>query len=590
MSNFLSTHLKNIAFITNERLDYVSIKNLESEIESIASIDVSALSYEKNIELYKFLIKILNNIETVEEYNAKLQEIINKIESKFEYINKRIRVSLYEKVKSARLVNDYTIQKQSLAFDVDIDEQSFKTMTGSIIDKKILAIKSKNNGIQKLIDTSLVKSVKVEGNNGQFSVGGAILKKALNGWVVANKEEVIGNEGVYLAKTQSTFDGENEITISINLGRITSVEAITPVFVDPEVIKIYTSKNDQDYDLVVYKTSTKNKTFILDDKNIKNIKIVINKKSPSYKLGNTYLYESKIKQIKISTDYEKEEVLFETKNININKTLSKISISTIDNYESEDTDIRYYINIDEKGYEEIRPTGKIKNKEISSVIDIENETENKLINLKNAENINGKFLYTLEIPQPFVITNNTHIFNNLNNWIYTEGVHKAYIFNYEEKEINIGNKFIYINGKKETGILKIKKGINKIEIPEEFFINLFNKKLCKKYTINGSAITITFNNDTTAIITDTMYPYNVKLLIDENSDFLFQKLTETKDFNFKLTETNNLQIETLTSNDELYCVYNSLYKNTGSIRIKGTLKSTNNKTIPRIEKIIVRAE
>ena len=32
-------------------------------------------------------------------------------------------------------------------------------------------------------------------------------------------------------------------------------------------------------------------------------------------------------------------------------------------------------------------------------------------------------------------------------------------------------------------------------------------------------ITITFNNDATAIITDTMYPYNVKLLIDENSDF-----------------------------------------------------------------------
>ena len=45
----------------------------------------------KKIELYKFLIKILNNIETVEGYNAKLQEIINKIESKFEYINKRIK-------------------------------------------------------------------------------------------------------------------------------------------------------------------------------------------------------------------------------------------------------------------------------------------------------------------------------------------------------------------------------------------------------------------------------------------------------------------------------------------------------------------
>ena len=48
-------------------------------------------------------------------------------------------------------------------------------------------------------------------------------------------------------------------------------------------------------DLVVYIKRQQNKTFILDDKNIKNIKIVINKSRHHIKLYNTYLYESKNK-------------------------------------------------------------------------------------------------------------------------------------------------------------------------------------------------------------------------------------------------------------------------------------------------------
>ena len=103
-------------------------------------------------------------------------------------------------------------------------------MTGAIIDSTIFAIKSKDNGMQKSIDTEIVKNIQVEGNNGLSSIGGTILKKVTNGWVVANKEEIIKEEGMYLAKTQSIYDGENDITLSINFGKVTNVETITPVF------------------------------------------------------------------------------------------------------------------------------------------------------------------------------------------------------------------------------------------------------------------------------------------------------------------------------------------------------------------------
>lgn len=590
MSNFLSTNLKKLALLTNANLDEVSISNLESEIASISDINLNTLSYAKNIELYKFFIKTLNNVSKTQDNETKLNNILEIIEDKFEYINKKIRISLYEKVKSARLLNDYTIQKQTLAFDIDINPQTFKTMTGAIIDSTIFAIKSKDNGMQKSIDTEIVKNIQVEGNNGLSSIGGTILKKVTNGWVVANKEEIIKEEGMYLAKTQSIYDGENDITLSINFGKVTNVEAITPVFKNAEVVKIYTSKNDKDFNLIAYKIATKNKTFVLEDKNIKNIKIVINKKDASYKLGNTYIYECPLSQIKISSDYEKEDVIFETKSIIVNAALSKIAITTKDNYDSNDVDIKYYISINEKDYEEIRPSGKIKNKDISSIVSIENETENKLLKLENSTRINNKFVYDLPLPQPFVMTNNLRIFTNLNLWEYKEGLYECYIFNYEEKTINIGNKFIFINGEKHSGAIKIKKGINKIQIPKEFFVNLFNKSLCKKYTINGSIITVTLNNGNEITINDSMYPYNIKLLIEENSDFVFQEIQEKINFNFKLNENNELKIERIDGNKEIYCVYKNLYKNTQNIKLKGILKSKNNKTIPKIERITVRAE
>lgn len=589
MNNFLTTSLKKLAILTDRNLDPVSLNELREEINNISSIDIESLSYEKNIDIYKFFIKMLNNISAVPDLESKLNDLLNVIEGKFEYINKRIRVSLYEKIKSARLLNDYTIQKQTLAFDININPQTFEKMTGTIIDGSILAIKSKDNGSQKLIDTEIIKDIQVEGNNGPSSIGGTIVKKVNNGWGVANKEEVIKSEGTYLAKTQSIFDEENEITISINFGRITNVEAITPVFANPEVIKIYTSDNDKDFSLIAYKVITKNKTFILENKRIKNIKIVINKKSPSYKLGNTYIYETMFKQIKISSDYEKEDVTFETKQININKEISKLAITTNDNYDSKDVEIKYYVSMDNKEYQELRPSGKLNNKNISSILEAEQSTENKLITISAYEQVDTNFVYSLEIPQAFIMTNNMSVFNELNKWKANEGIYEAYVFNYEAKNINIGNKFIFINGKKHTGSIVLEKGINKIEIPAEFFVNLFNKKLCKSYSINEDIITITLNSGDIVTVTDTSYPYNVKLNIEENSDFVFQKLKEEVDFKFILIN-NNIKIQTFKSNDAVYCVYNNLYKNVQSIKIKGTMKSINNKTIPKIQKITVRVE
>jgi hypothetical protein len=97
-------------------------------------------------------------------------------------------------------------------------------------------------------------------------------------------------------------------------------------------------------------------------------------------------------------------------------------------------------------------------------------------------------------------------------------------------------------------------------------------------------------DDSEETIVDPHYPYNLKLIIDTKF-FLIGKeiLKENIDYKYRLIDTN-LKIETTKKKGDIYCIYSNLYTMVSSIKIKGILKSTDNKTIPEITKITVRAE
>ena len=589
--SYIQTETKRLAVLMGQPLHIVSLSAIESDIRSTDIVSITSLSEATDIEIYKLCINTLRAIGDIPEYTTRATLLLKEIEEKFEILNKRIRTSLYEKIKSAKLLNQYTISKVLEAFDVELVRQSFtENTTADISGGKILGISAKGNGNVALIDSEPVKSIKVEANNGSSSVAGTILKKIGNGWSIASISNIINTEGTYNAKCEVLEDGPNEITINIDLGIPTYAESICPVFSNPEIIKVYTSLDGNKYNLVSSKCATKDKTFLLSDKNIRYIKLIIFKASYSHKNGSKYIYESALKQIKISAEYEKEEVVFETKEIGINKNLSKISISTNDNYDMDGVSIEYQLKINNKDYQVIRPSNKSKNKKVGSIVLTQENVENQIIEIKDSTKTETGFQYDLELPQAFMITNNVVVMGGKDEWQYLENRYRAYVFNYKDVTIDVGVKTILVDGESQTGVVTIEKGLRQIDIYADDFIKMFNKKLIKSYEIDGATIRITLRDGSIETLTDTEYPYNLKLLVEENSDFVFRQILK-EGTDYKLNRINaNLKIESVVKEEGIYCIFNNLYTLVSSIRIKGILKSLDNKTIPEINKITVRAE
>lgn len=589
--SYIQTESKRLAVLMGQPLHNASLSNIESDIRATDTISITNFSEATDIEIYKLCINTLRTIGDIPEYTAKATSLLKEIEEKFEILNKRIRTSLYEKIKSAKLLNDYTISKVLEAFDIELVRQSFTDeTTAEIAGGKILGISAKGNGNIALIDSTPVKSIQVEANNGSSSIAGTILKKVGNGWTIASISNVLNTEGTYNAKCEVLEDGPNEITINIDLGIPTYVESICPVFLNPEIVKVYTSLDGNTYNLVSSKCATKDKTFLLSNKNIRYIKLIIFKASYSHKNGSKYIYESALSQIKISAEYEKEEVVFETKTIGINKNLSKISITTNDNYDMDGVSIEYQLKINDKDYQVIRPSNKVKDKKTSSIVFAQSDVENQIIEIKDSTQTATGFEYDLELPQAFMITNNVVVLGGKDDWQYLENRYKAYVFNYNDVEINVGTKTILVDGEAKTGAVTIGKGLRQIDIYAEDFTKMFNKKLIQSYVIDGATIRITLRDGSVETLTDTEYPYNLKLLVEENSDFVFRQILK-EGTDYKLNRINaNLKIESAVKEEGIYCIFNNLYTLVSSIRIKGILKSLDNKTIPEINKITVRAE
>ena len=123
------------------------------------------------------------------------------------------------------------------------------------------------------------------------------------------------------------------------------------------------------------------------------------------------------------------------------------------------------------------------------------------------------------------------------------------------------------------------------------FVKLFNKSFIKSYVKSGSSVLVTLPSGSVSTIIDSEYPYNVKLLIEESSDFLYgKKLIEHVDFNI-LNNTSGDGAKIVKDNNGIvHLIYHNLYSAVYSIKIKGTLNSSNNSKIARISQIIIRGE
>lgn len=592
----LDIEAKKLAIAKNLPLNAAALANLKRDILSSGSIELSEFSINKEIEIYKSSIKALRAISEIDSNNKRASDLLMDIEDRFELLNKKIRVSLYEKIKEAKLSNMYTTTINDLYVNIPIEKESFVNGSDAVISNaEIYGIKAKNNGNGSLlsIENESILSLKIEANDGTKSKAGILIEKTnsgpTSGWIIPEKSSIFNTEKEYIIRCETLANGPNSITIDIELAKIEEIESICPVFKDVEVLKIYTSTDARYYKPVTTKTASIDRTFIFDKRKVKHIRIIIQKDKESYRSNGKYVYETKLRQIKISAEYEKDISIIETKEIDINKQLSKLSIDVVDNNNISGVNIEYEIKINNGEYRKIRPVGQSKNIDVHSVIDISEKTENKIIEIDNSIKTETGYEYSLlDIPQAFLMTNDTTFLTKIDEWKYQESLYTSYIFNYEDININTGTKNLYVDGKKLSGNIKIEKGLRLVGIESKDFKKLFNKNLIDSYTVNGNTVSVTLRDGSVENIVDSMYPYNLKLLIETASDFIFaEKLTEGFDYKLNRNE-NTVRVETKNKEGKVYCIFNNLLSTISFVSIKATLKSTDNKTVPKISRIILR--
>lgn len=568
-----------------------SIQAVITEMETYDSIDMSTFSFADEIELYLYICNQISNFRDFEKYSERITSLIEKVEDDFAYINRRLSNSTYDKVKAARLGLE-SMSGESLTYLVDINKQNMEEgSTALIVNDEIVAGLAKDNGDNRSIDTTSVdqQSILVE-IDGETDPG-VILEKQGTVFTVADNKKVIKESGIYKIRCNSAKNTKTKITVNIDLNKEIEIESICPVFENVEKIKILKSKNKKTFSEITGRTLSKDRVFFTKREAVRYITIIIYKDKATSKSANKFIYDTIINQIKISSEFEKEQVVFETKAELIGSNLSKVSISTIDNYDDKDITIDYKIKINEEEWQSIRPINKTGNIEIPSIVSCSNNFDNKIVELSDYTYNDEKVTYSLAIPQEFIASNNIDYMSNINEWNYREGFYEAWVFNYTDKTVDIGSKTISVNNQKTTGVISISKGLSIIEVAEADFVKLFNKSFIKSYVKSGSSVLVTLPSGSVSTIIDSEYPYNVKLLIEESSDFLYgKKLIEHVDFNI-LNNTSGDGAKIVKDNNGIvHLIYHNLYSAVYSIKIKGTLNSSNNSKIARISQIIIRGE
>lgn len=375
-------------------------------------------------------------------------------------------------------------------------------------------------------------------------------------------------------------------------------------------------------------------------KHINNIvKFPVDSSSRSFSLR---FLDNTRRDIQINAMYFTEAIynkttVYETFPIDINKQLSYLTIESCDNYATSDVDIKYEISINGEDYEEYRPSGKLKNKVIQSIIRTDKFGYNEPVILENPEKDENVFKFYPANPiaqssrlKAFSLKLGTDVYSaeaffepssvvgflmdetyDEDRWISIEDRRKSMLFITKGVEdvmklhivvketfdlyINEGS-FIILNGIKYKfedtvdGAVTITKGLHTIEFLRHDW----------KETIDLEVYALTEIGD------DYLEGTHRETGIREKVDFYFNP--KEKQFNslyiqFWLQQTDiymfeepikrkysNSYIEYFYKDNpyKTYLLNESPSKIVDTIQIRATMKSVNEVVCPYISKIIVR--
>ena len=374
-------------------------------------------------------------------------------------------------------------------------------------------------------------------------------------------------------------------------------------------------------------------------KHINNtIKFPVDSSSKSFSIR--FLDSSK-RDIQINAMYFTEaiynkETIYETFPIDINKQLSYLTVESCDNYATKDVDIKYEMSINGEEYEEYRPSGKLKDNLVQSIIKTDKYGYNEPIVLENAVREEGVFKFYPDNPiaqssklKAFSLKLGEDILSieaflepkGVVGFIMHESFDKDLFLKYESGRFDLiysegvtemlklplvvkeaftfyinKDSFIILDGIKYTyedtlkGEVRLSKGLHTIEFNREEWKEMVDLTLYELVGIDTDFIEV--SDRKTGVREKVEFYFNPKekqfnsyylqLWLQKVDIYLFEDAVKRKYSN------NYLEYFYKDNPYKTYILNESPSRLVDTIQIRATMKSVNEVVCPYISKIIVR--
>lgn len=325
------------------------------------------------------------------------------------------------------------------------------------------------------------------------------------------------------------------------------------------------------------------------------IKITIYKTRHDAVHSGIYSYDVRFNKINILRSTINDTAVVQTNNIDIGGPYSVLALSTCDNFSDPKAEITYKISIDDGEWKTIRPVDK---KKVGNVIEpvtvkLNDYSENKLISLTNFNKTQVGYTASLDLPQQFVASNDLRVFAEDmtefgGEWEGDSSYKTAYGMVAQTKSFDIGETQMQINGKWATGLIELNPGLYEVKVLTSNYANLFNAKNASLINSNNGEYSITDKSGAVRMIADPLYPYNHKILVEDNFDLLFKKeLIEKRDYTLYNSQAN-YNLSTYQKYNEIIVSYRLHQSNAGFFKLRAEMSSEDKTTMPYIERALIR--
>ena len=462
--------------------------------------------------------------------------------------------------------------------------------TNAVVEKGIVyglnkSTDIKSSGGLKISRGNVVATLSEPGNTFECKILNKDNAPFLNSDFIINTGDRFSISGV------SKSQGSKEIEVIIDrkeYAAYNSVSIETPI---PYIYTLYTSSDGVYYNKIGrQKVLTSLLDLSLDNITDRYFKITVHLPRHTSESRDGYVYSFDVNSMYIHMQQYKDESVYETNDIEINKEGEFISIDTCDNYQNKAVQISYQISIDNDRWKSIKPLRKasIYQDGLRSLIPIGDYNDMRIGILETYQESAGRNVFTTELNSTTIETNsfryfdNTHLFEESGNYVSVTGVI------YEDKEYDFGDMAVLINGVIHTGKVTIYEGIVTIDFPKASFKKLFDSRNISniEYLGTGTYKLTDINGITT--INDPSYLTNgftIAITIFGIDAILGQEITNDIQYT---NSDDTFTINTDTSVKRVYILIRKRIETIGSVKLRVKMKSLDLYTRPELTRVIFR--